>query len=462
MFCKENQVSKSDAVREFTKMSTTIASEPLHERVPDRVNYTRLCRDLCENDPANRLPLRLRSAFTDTVSGLAQFLAARRGCAPLQVPLCEAMLWVEAVTSTRRRTTNICQLTFCNAQSGPHRAFQGFVLFQSVGAFALDGEPDDASCRLAGVVVKPSHDEHVEVGGVQGTHVDPMGVGSLSMLDACEVAGNALAPILNLDVGDRVDTSVSISLVTHERVPGEWNARKIIGLDGEWGPKVLAFRAPAPVAPAPASPAPLPDSDDDFAALPTPSLPKPKPKPKPTASMPAIAADHVVVDDWHDSGAGESCSGFDSDPDDDTESDIDETAAELPPPVEELIPPPAMPTIASTQSDLNIREVGHELFYGGRKLGKIEFIHGNRFSIKAACAAHESCAASSSGEVESTQKCQLIMMCEARFIDKYRSLLTWLLSASELTKSEHLDQANTIRVGFGVAPSKPSKPKTKK
>lgn len=447
-FCNVGSVTKAQAVQSFTQMSTTVAAEPLHGRVPKKVKYTKLCSELCANDGSNKLPLRLKSAITDTISDLAEFLAARKGCKPLEIPLCEAMLWLEAVTSTVRRTTDVCQLTFANARSGPHDAFQGFVRFQLPADLAFDADPSDTSCRLAGKVVRPLHDEFVEVQGIQGSLVDPMGIGCLSIADASKVAANALAPIMDLSDTDRLDTAVCLRLVTHVRVAREWNARKVVGFDVDWGPKVLPFRALAAHAPAPIIPAVVHhDSDDDFAVLPCPA---PQPSPPVTHSM--------LCDDPADGEAAGS--DLVSEAEGDTASDMSDDIVDMHPPVVELIAP-AKPTFSSVQDDLNICEVDNKLFVRlpdgspGLSLGHIEFILSGRFSLKAVCAAHKECSSSSCGPA--AEPCQLLLGADEKVVEKYRALLEWLLDGSACSKDGHLGTRNAIKERFGIQIVAPKK-----
>jgi hypothetical protein len=348
------------------------------------------------------------------------------------------------------------------------------VVFKLPCDFALEAAPCDESFRLDGLIARPSHDEYVSVARVEGTYVDPIGVGSLSILNSSDIALNALRPILDLDAAARAGTSVRLSLVKHVRVSGEWNARRFVGLDTDWGPHDFYFPGGEAPAVRPAPPPPLPpitcDSDDDFAVLACPprAPPKAKPKLKPkrapnAAAIPALTYGTDVCSDCSFSSGDSAGSGLE--PDNDTESDVCSESAgpDMSIPLMELVPAPAMPTIDSTQMDVNVCEIDHELYARnadgsvGRHLGRIEFIHGQRFSIKCVCAFHGSCASASTatndGEAHPL-RCQLLMMCEARCIDKYRASLLWLLEAKDLCKADHLRRCAAVRTSFGIAVGK--------
>lgn len=391
-----------------------------------------------------------------------------------------------------RKLCFIVRLAFANAQSGPKKAFQGFIVFEPAQEIPCEC-PSDSEFRFGNVCLRPAYQPFLEsvrssASPGQG-FLDPFGVGAVRSLTNGELVDQILATLVILTTHELQHTSIIISMLEHCPMPSieEPFGRKCLGLDCSWGPVHLTCSSPHSRAPAPVRPVVAIGSgfaaidDDDFAVLPSASS-----VPKQQAPQVLSAEEHeflmlcgdgefeeldgaIIDEDRSDSGQSwgtseSNESGADVEFDD---SVLDELCPR-PPRAQESQAPPSRPKTAfdlhyehfgfiEFQNHLHLRNASGEV---GQKVGQVQFLTGKSLSFKAICShpahqsGHQSGAASSSSTLPAPPQrrgkrdrdpCYLMLSANCKVHEMHRMCVQWLRDGLESTHQEHDTLASEAR-----------------
>jgi hypothetical protein len=440
---------------------------------------------VCKNDANQRTPLQLGRQITLTLAKFVKSKCAELQCKPPSLALQEYMFAFEVSRPPIRELCFIVRLAFANAQSGPKKAFQGFIVFEPTQEIPCEC-PSDSEFRFGNVCLRPAYQPFVESVRSSASpgrgFLDPFGVGAVLSLTNDELVDKILATLTILTTHELQHTSIIISMLKHCPLPSieEPFGRKCLGLDCSWGPVHLSpnSRAAAPVRPVVAIESGLAAiDDDDFAVLPSASS-----APKQQAPQVLSAEEHdflmlcgdgefaefddaVIDEDRSDSGQSWGTSESDeSDADVEFDDSVLDELCTRPTMVGESQAPPSRP---KTAFDLHYEEFGfveyqHHLHLrnasgeAGQKVGQVQFLTGKSFSFKAICShpAHQSAAASSSSTLPAPQQrrgkrdrdpCYLMLSANCKVNEIHRMCVQWLRDGLESTHQEHDTLASEAR-----------------